>query len=206
MQPQLRLLITARQRRVGVDNQVQGAGQVIEHQHLIGHHQQDVGISQGIGWRGVTQARLDITHRVVTEVTHQAAREDRQARNLGDTKPGLEALDILQRILLMAGMADYAVDLNGDIISRHLQYRSTRQANDGVSPPFLATLYRFEQVGIRAIGQLEVGTQGRVQVGQHGGRDRYTVVTLGRERLEPGGAEWCHACCNSDRIAAMVAV
>jgi hypothetical protein len=66
-------------RRVGQDDGVHLAGQVVEHNHRIRHHQQNVRYAQRVRVRAFAQALFHITHAVITEVTHQAAVEARQA-------------------------------------------------------------------------------------------------------------------------------
>ena len=56
-----------------------------------------------------------------------------------------------------------------------------------VSAPFpgaLAALDRFEQVGVRPVGQLQVNRQRRVEIGQDGAIDRYAVVAVRPEFVE----------------------
>jgi hypothetical protein len=39
-------------------------------------------------------------------------------------------------------------------------------------------VYRFKQIGISAVGQFQVGAQGRIQIGQHFAANRDAVVAL----------------------------
>ncbi len=42
----------------------------------------------------------------------------------------------------------------------------TRQADDGIAPPFLTAVYGLEQVGIAATGQLDIRTERGVEIGE----------------------------------------
>jgi ABC-type branched-subunit amino acid transport system ATPase component len=52
-------------------------------------------------------------------------------------------------------------------VVKNLQHFMTGQADDGITAPFLAALNGLEQIGIRPAGELEVGAQRRIEVGQH---------------------------------------
>ena len=61
--------------RVHMHHQEQRPAQVIEDHHFLGSHQQDIGHAQHILTGRRSQARLEVAHAVVTEVTHQATVE-----------------------------------------------------------------------------------------------------------------------------------
>ena len=59
-----------------------------------------------------------------------------------------------------------------------------RQADDRVAAEALAALDRFEQVGVRAVGELQVDRQRRVEVGQHLAHHRDAGVAVSGVLLE----------------------
>ena len=74
---------------VGMDNQVQFAAQIVEHHHVIGHHQQDVGRADLVRRAGVAQALLDVAHGVITEIANQATIEAGQFLQVRRVEAGL---------------------------------------------------------------------------------------------------------------------
>ncbi len=120
---------------------MQLAGKVIEYHHLIGNHQQDIRVAQWIGIDRSCQSRLHIAHTVITEIAHQTAVEARQPGNVRHPVTGLELLDEGQRILALMLLGEDAIDLDPGSTTLHLEHGTGRQADDGVTPPFLAALH-----------------------------------------------------------------
>lgn len=152
--------------RVGEHNRVHLAGQVVEHHHRVGNHQQDVRHTQRVGVRAFAQALLHITHAVVAEIPHQAAIETRQTSNGWHVVARLEGFDEGQRVLHIVAFDLDAIMGDADVMVMHPQDRAARQADDRVTAPLFAALHRFQQIGIGLVGQFQVDRQRRIEVGQ----------------------------------------
>ncbi len=74
--------------RVGIDDEVEAAGQVVDDGQLLGVQQQDVGRVEAAGLLGGGQPGLDVAHGVVAEVAGQAAAKARQAGPQRDLEAG----------------------------------------------------------------------------------------------------------------------
>jgi len=70
------------------------------------------------------------------------------------------------------------VDLDGDAVTRRAQHGAARQADDRVAAPLLATS-TDSRVRVRAGGELQVGAERGVEVGEDLADDRDAVVALG---------------------------
>src|SRR5690606_20217399 len=79
-----------------------------------------------------------------------------------------------------------AVEAQLDPLTGYGEHAPGRQANDGIAAPFLASLHRLEQVGVRTFGKLEVGAERRVEISEDLAHQRNAVVTLGCEGVELG--------------------
>ena len=134
--------------RVGVDHQVDAAGQVVDDDQLVHVHQHQVRRAafhagrEGLDRRA--QAGLDVAHRVVAEIARQAAAETRHAGAQRDLEARLVLLDECQRVAVM-GFADLAVaaprcGARGWITAR-------RQADERIAAEALAAHHRFHQAG-----------------------------------------------------------
>ncbi|MNO89366.1 hypothetical protein D3C76_808450 [compost metagenome] len=142
------------------------AGQVVEHHHGVGHHQQDIRHTQWVRVRACTQTLLHIAHAVITEVADQAAIETWQARDIGDLVTVLERLDEGQRVVDVMALYLDAILQDAHLITMHAHHGARRQADHRVTAPFLPALYRLEQIGVGLISQFQVDRQRRVEVGQ----------------------------------------
>ncbi len=162
--------------RIGEDDGVQLARQVVEHHHGVGNHQQDVRGAQRVGIGAGAQAPLDVAHAVVAEVADQPAVEARQAGQGRHVVARLELLDEGQRIGALVALGFHAVDAHPRLVAVDAQHRARRQADDRVAAPFLAALHRFEQVGVGRVGQLQVDRQRGVEVGEGFAGERDAVV------------------------------
>ena len=152
------------------------AGEVVEHHHRVGHHQQDVRHAQRIRVRALAQALFHITHAVITEIAHQAAVETRQAGDGRHVVASLEGFDEGQRVFSLVAFDLDAVVGHADVMVMNPQHGAARQADDRVTAPLLAALHRFQQVGVGLVGQFQVDRQRRVEVGQGFAGKRDAVV------------------------------
>ena len=85
---------------------------------------------------------------------------------------------------VLAFLDDDAVVLDAEPVPAQFVYFAARQADDRMAAPGLAAGDRFEQVGVRTVGQLQVHRQRRIEVGQHLAHDRNTVIPLRGKRAE----------------------
>ncbi|MCY1352168.1 hypothetical protein D9M69_384540 [compost metagenome] len=183
-QARLALFIGVGLGRVDQDDGVQLARQVVEDDHRVRDHQQDVRGTQRIGVRAVGQALLDVTHAVIAEVTHQAAVEARQAGDGRHLVALLECFDECQRILAVVGLHFDVVDTDADLQAVGTQHSAALQSDDRVTAPLLAALHGLQQVGIRGIGELQVEGQGGVEIRQCFERKRNAVIAFGGQTQE----------------------
>jgi hypothetical protein len=131
--------------RIGVRDQFQGAGEVVEYQHVFRHHQQDVRRAEFIGRTAVGKFFLDITHGVVAEIPDQATREYRQAIDRRHAKTLLKRFDEGQRIDHPQMLFEHrAVAIQANLMAIDLQHITRGQADDGVAPPLFAAMNGFE--------------------------------------------------------------
>ena len=142
--------------RVGVDDQVQPALEVVEHRQLVAEHQQDVGRAQLVRLRVRAQARLDVFDALEAEPADQAAGEAGQAIELRHLVQRAQAFDFGQRVFDLTAFHDFAVFANFERMATEFVHPPRRQADDRIAAEAFAALHRFEQVGMRAVGQLQV--------------------------------------------------
>ena len=140
-----------RPRRVGIDDDADGAGQVVEHQHLLRQHQQDVRIAQLVRWRPALQLRLYVAHAVIAKIAHQTTVEDGQFRLRGHPEAALKRLHKGQGILDLVGLGDLAIDQDLHPVVMHPQQGAAGQTDDRVAAPLLTALDRLEEVGKRPL-------------------------------------------------------
>ncbi len=173
--------------RIGIDDQVELARQVVDHGQLFAQHQLDVGQLQVVGRCGLDQARLDVAHGVVAEIAGQAAAEARQARAQRDLVALFEGGDEVQRVAFVR-LDHAAVSDDLGAVAGRAQQRARMQADEGIAPEALAAHHRFQQEGVRAaivrLRQLQVQRQRRLQIGQRLGDQRDAVVALVGQRFE----------------------
>ena len=77
-----------------------------------------------------------------------------------------QAFDFGQWIIEFAGFDDLAVFAHVQRVAMHLVHAARRQADDRIAAEAFAAFHRFEQVGMRAVGQLEVHGQRGIEVGE----------------------------------------
>ena len=86
------------QGRVGVDNQIQLARQVVDDGQLLALQEQDVGAAQGVGRARGLELFLNMAHGVVAEVAGQPAAKTRQAWAQRHLETLLVSLNEVQRV------------------------------------------------------------------------------------------------------------
>ena len=176
LQARLALLQRIGVARINQHDGVHLAGQVVEHHHRIGHHQQDIRCTQGIGVNTLGQFGLDVAHAVIAKVANQAAVEARQAGQRRYLVAIFELLDKGQWVFAVMTLHFDTVDADGHVMLVRTQHGACRQANDGVTPPLLTALHGLQQVGVGLIGQLQINGQRSVEIHQGFAGNRNAVI------------------------------
>ena len=130
--------------RIGMHDQIQLTAQVVEHDHFLRHHQQDVRQLQRVCLVRGGQTRFDIANRVITKVTDQATGKLGQARRRRDFKRLLIMLDPGQRVLDNFFLLEDVILIQANSFSVNTDHLGTGQTDDGVSRPLLTALHGFE--------------------------------------------------------------
>ena len=178
-------------RRIGVDDQVQLARQVVDDGQFLALQQQDVGAAQRVGRAGLFELLLDVANRVVTEVAGQAAAETRQSRSQRHLETLLIGLDEVQRIAFgrfdhPAFRDDFGARLGAETAGTN--QRACRQSDEAVAAEALAADHGFQQEAVFAavlgMRELEVERERGFEVGKGLGHQRNAVIALRAEALE----------------------
>ena len=153
--------------RVCMDDEVQAALEVVEYGEFFRQHQEGIGCAELIRLVAASQARLDVADRFETEIADQPAGEGRQAGHARHAEAFAQAVHFGQGVGEFPRFDQLAVHPCFHRVAAEGEGARGRQADDGIAAPGLAALHRFEQVGMRTVGQFQVNRQRRVQVGQH---------------------------------------
>ena len=158
-QPLVAALEGIRLRRVSVDDQRDGAREVVNHRQLFGQQQQDVWYAKVIrlGMLLCEQAEpwLDKVRGFKAEVAREPPRKARQAGHGGDLELRLEGSDVVQRIgnglLARPEWRDVS-----HLVAAHLDAGAGAQADEAVAAEPLTAHHRFQQEGVAVVGEFEV--------------------------------------------------
>ena len=139
--------------RVGVNNQVELARQVVDHGQFFALQQQDVRTAQAVGRAGFFQLLFNVAHRVITEIACQTTTKTRQARPQGDLEALLVSGHKIQRVA--GGSFDHRAithDFGLGISAKAAgaQQGARGQANKTVAAKSLTTDHGFEQKAVLA--------------------------------------------------------
>jgi len=135
--------------RIGIDDEVEPARQVVDHRQLFALQQHDVGRVEPAGQLRFRELGFDVAHRVVAEVAGQAAAEARQARPQRHLEALLVGGDEVERVALMC-LDDLAVGHDLAVKAGRPQQRVGRQADERIASEALAAHHRFEQEAVLA--------------------------------------------------------
>ena len=168
----------------GIHHQRELAGEVVDDGDFLRQHQQDVGRAERVVVLRPGQPRLDVAHRVVAEATDQPAGKARQAVARRHLDARHELADKVERVDVVA-LLDHALahPQQGRTVVG-LDARVGGEPDDRIAAKALAALHRFEQVGVRRVGQFQVDRQRGVEIGEGLDGDRDAVIALRRERVE----------------------
>ena len=189
VEPTPRFRIRLRLGRIGVHDQIQAALEVVEHRDFLAQHQQRVGRTELVGLldtflHRLAQARLDPADRLEAEVADQSTCERRQFGHARYAELRAQQLDFCKWICELAGFDHLAVLADFQRVVAECIDAFRRQPDDRIAPPGLATFDRLEQIGVRAVGKLEIHRQWRVEIGQHLAHHRDAVMAGGGELVE----------------------
>lgn len=179
-------LVGAGFERIGIDDEAEPPAEIVHHCQLVGEHEQDVWGVQFVGFYGMRKALFDVADGVVAEIARQATGETRPAGKRRGPEAGEIGLDEGKRVGGLVLLDDVAVALHRERVLAHADERARRQADDGITAEALAAHHRFQKVGIRRVGELEVERERGVEVGRQLVRERNAVVTLAGELVEFG--------------------
>jgi hypothetical protein len=103
-QTRLAFDVSARLARVGVDDQEQLPGQVVDHCKLLGQQQQNVWRLQAVRFDSTRQLGLDVAYGVVTEESDKPPAKARQPRTRRSLEAGLTGAHEIERILVLRSL------------------------------------------------------------------------------------------------------
>src|SRR5690606_14781723 len=102
---------------------------------------------------------LDVTHRVITEVTDEAAIETRQAGQFRHAVTLAEFRDPRDRVVRLVFFHHLAGGFHAQGLAGDAQYGVAGQADEGITAPLLAALNGLEEVAAGSATELEVDAQ-----------------------------------------------
>src|SRR6266852_5588544 len=175
----------ARRGRVRIDDEIELARKIVDDGKLLGHQQQHVRATERIGLEPPSgEPRLDPPHRVVAEISDQAPAEPGQAGELRDAVARKKFAHESERIGGL-GLLRYDVSMHHrhQAPDRPQPYRSC-QSNERIAPEALSAHYGLEQIGVGAIGELQIKRERRFEIGKGLCKERNAVETLGGKPLE----------------------
>ena len=199
IQPRLRPFPRTRFAWIGVHDQIETALEVVEDRDFLRQHQQDVGRTEFVRLVARGQARLDVADALEAEPAHQAAGEPWQVRQARHRIRRAQRLDFGERVFDLACLDQLALVTDFQAMAMEGDHAPHRQADDGVATEAFAAFHRFEQVGVRRVGKLQVDRERRVQVGQHFTDNGDAIEAFSSELLErvvrdqagfPSGTRW----------------
>ena len=164
-----------------VRDHLDGVQHVVEDQQRVREHQPGLRYAQRVRLR--LRHALEVPDRLVADVADGAAVEARQAGRRDRAELGDLVLDHAQRVAVLVVQRAHAVGLRAD---------------ERVAPHALAALDGFEQERVVAARDLEVGGDGRFEVGADLAVDRGEVALAGGgeavQLLAARDRAWCGGC------------
>jgi hypothetical protein len=172
--------------RLGIDDEGQLAREVVDDGDFLGEQEQDVRYAKRIGLLRIGELRFDVAHRVVAEIADQSAREARQAGNVRHLEARHEFREVGHRVGVLAAFGDAVAGEQQNRRAGHGDARRRGEPDERVAAEALAALHRFEQIRVRAIGELEIDRQRGVEIGEGLEGDGDAVVALLGQTVEIG--------------------
>src|SRR5690606_35903240 len=183
--------------RVGVHQNVGAASQVVDDHQFIDLQQHDVGGAVFLSGRKrlgrPAEARLDVAHRVVAEVTGEAAGKAWHARAQRYLEAPLIVFNEGERVTLV-GFDDLTLVHHFGSRAPRTDHGFGGQADEGVTAGSFAAHDGFQKAAVApavrpAVRELQVNRQGGVEGGIRLGDEGYAVVALCGEGVE---FNFCH--------------
>ena len=174
--------------RVRVDHQVNATCKIVDDHKLVGLQQQDVWWSfthaSRIGFHSRSKLGLDVADGVVAKVACQTTCKTGHARTQGHLEAALVLGNKAERIAFVC-FDDFVIAQQNGLGATSLNDIARGQTNKGVATKAFAANDGLEQAGIFSalrpgMGQFEINTERRVQIGVSFGDQRDSVVALGR--------------------------
>src|SRR6266567_142371 len=169
---------------IGVDDERNLSGQVIDHRQLFGQQQQDLGdigeLAAGRGRRRC-KPRLDMPHRVVGEVASEPAAEAGQSGDRCGAIPALEPGNEIERVAGVA-LGNALAVIHLDVATTRTDARRRGQAYERIAAETLAADNRLEQERERAVRELDVERKRGIEVGERLEDERDAVIALRGQR------------------------
>src|SRR6266567_7367106 len=173
---------------IGVDDERNLSGQVIDHRQLFGQQQQylgDIGeLAAGRGRRRC-KPRLDMPHRVVGEVASEPAAEAGQSGHRCGAIPALEPGNEIERVAGVA-LGNALAVIHLDVATTRTDARRRGQAYERIAAETLAADNRLEQERERAVRELDVERKRGIEVGERLEDEWDAVIALRGQRAEFG--------------------
>ena len=183
LQAHLRLLPGIGLRRIGIHNQINLAGQGIDHGQFFRLQQEHIGHADFVRLVEAGQFIFDIANRVIAKITGQTAAKTREACGHMHLETRLVICKKIQRIALPA-FDHVAIAQHIHIETMDAQHITRGQADEGIASEAFTTDHGLKQKTVWLIRQLEVDRQRRIKIGESFQRDRNAVVTSGGQALE----------------------
>ena len=140
MQPLTGLAVGFGLGRIGIDDEIDHAAEVVDDGQLVHHQQQQVGHTDGVGFLDIADLGLDEVHHVVAEIAGKATTEARQPGQQVDAVAPLVLLHESQRIALNS-LDHLTVTHHLDVGALGADGGAGRQADEGVAAEALAAHY-----------------------------------------------------------------
>ena len=187
-QPCLCLLVGPGKPGLGIDDERELAGQIVDHGNFFRQQKMNIRGIDRVGERSVAdrvlQAPLDIADGVVTEAADQPTEKTRQPLGLRRLEACHVVLDERQRIPPLIALGNAIAGQHQHFVGTHHNAGRRGKADDGVATKPLPPLHRFQQIGKRFACQFQIDRQGRIEIGKSFERNRNAVVALGGKRLK----------------------
>ena len=177
--------------RVGIDDEVELAREVVDDGHFFALQQHDVGRAKRIRRAAALELLLDVAHGVIAEVAGQTTAKARHTGRDRDLEALLIGSNKVQRVAtdgLDHGSIRHDFGFGFSAKARGSYKAAGGQADKAVAAKALTTDDGFQQEAVLAIaigmGELEVERERGFEVGKGLGQQGDAVIALGRKRFE----------------------
>ena len=173
-----------RRLRVGPNDEVEAAREVVNHRQFFGLQELDVRRADAARLHHARELFLDEAHGFVAKVARQPATKTRQPRRQQRLEARLVGGDEVQRVAFVS-LHHLAIGDDFGSHARGAHQRARRQADERIAPEALAADHGFEQEGVLLPArQLQIERERGFQIGKRLGDERDAVVALLGQALE----------------------